>query len=364
MQYKLLNIIGLMTGTSMDGIDISLVQTNGLDLRRLNKNYFYKYNTQTKNKLMDILKMDINFNLKRKKCLDDFITNEHYLALKELDILDTCDLIGFHGQTIYHDPKNSISIQLGNPKKLAQLLSKNVIFNFRENDLSLGGQGAPIAPIYHQFLIETLDMKLPCCFLNIGGVSNLTYWDGKQLIGFDAGPGNALMDDYMTSTFDESYDKDGILASKGTPIKEELIKFLKFDFFKKPPPKSLDRQTFLYLYNELIKKKLLCSHDIMATLAELTVETIVTGLEFLPKKVENIIITGGGYRNIHLMDRLKDKLKIKVFNEKQIGINFDYIEAELIAYLSARSIYKLPFTFPSTTGVSRPASGGKLYKYL
>ena len=102
----------------------------------------------------------------------------------------------------------------------------------------------------------------------------------------------------------------------------------------------------------------------MATLAELTVETIVTSLEFLPKKVENIIITGGGYRNVHLMDRLKDKLKIKVFNEKQIGINFDYIEAELIAYLSARSIYKLPFTFPSTTGVSKPSSGGKLYKYL
>jgi anhydro-N-acetylmuramic acid kinase len=102
----------------------------------------------------------------------------------------------------------------------------------------------------------------------------------------------------------------------------------------------------------------------MATLAELTVETIVTSLEFLPKKVENIIITGGGYRNTHLMNRLKDKLKIKVFNEKQIGINFDYIEAELIAYLSARSIYKLPFTFPSTTGVAKPSSGGKLYKYL
>ena len=217
--------------------------------------------------------------------------------------------------------------------------------------------------MFHKLIVKQNRIELPVCILNIGGVSNITFWNGKTLIGFDTGPGNALMDDFMTSTFNESYDKDGILASKGTPIKEELIKFLKFDFFKKPPPKSLDRQTFLYFYNELTKKNY-SVHDIMATLAELTVETIVTSLEFLPKKVENIIITGGGYRNIHLMNRLKDRLKIKVFNEKQIGINFDYIEAELIAYLSARSIYKLPFTFPSTTGVSKPSSGGKLYKYL
>ena len=352
-----------MTGTSMDGIDISLVQTNGLNLRRLNKNYFYKYSAETKRTLISILNEDVNLNIKRKKSLDDFITNEHYLALKNLDILKDCELIGLHGQTLYHDPNNKISVQLGNPKKLAQMLNKNIIFDFRSKDISLGGQGAPIAPIYHQYIMETLDIKLPCCFLNIGGISNLTYWDGETLIGFDTGPGNALMDDFIYRTLNKNYDKDGIIASKGTPLKEEVIKFLKFDFFKKPPPKSLDRQTFLYFYNELTKKNY-SAHHIMATLAELTVETIVTSLEFLPKKVENIIITGGGYRNIHLMDRLKDKLKIQIFNEKQIGLNFDYIEAELIAYLSARSIYKLPFTFPSTTGVSKPSSGGKLYKYL
>ena len=363
MKYNFLNIVGLMTGTSMDGIDISLVQTNGLHLKRFDRNYFYEYNTQTKKTLTNILKEDLNFNLKRKDYLDELITNEHYFALKNLDIINSCDLIGFHGQTLYHDPKNKISVQLGNPKKLAQMLNKNVIFDFRSKDLSLGGQGAPIAPIYHKFIIETLDIEQPCCFLNIGGISNLTYWDGELLIGFDTGPGNALMDDFMSSTLNKNYDKEGILASKGTPIKEEITEFLKFDFFKKLPPKSLDRQTFLYFYNELVKKNH-SVHDIMATLAELTVETIVTSLELLPKKVKNIIITGGGYRNIHLMKRLEDKLKIKIFNEKQIGINFDYIEAELIAYLSARSIYKLPFTFPSTTGVSKPSSGGKLYRYL
>lgn len=347
----------------MDGIDISFVQTNGVDLKRFNKNYFYEYSIETKKNLMGFLKEDINFNLKRKKFLDDFITNEHYLALKDLDILKYCDLIGFHGQTLYHAPGKKISVQLGDPKRLAKMLNKNVVFDFRSNDIALGGQGAPISPIYHKFLIETLNLELPCCFLNIGGVSNLTYWDGKSLIGFDTGPGNALMDDFMSSMLNKNFDEDGIIASLGNPIKEEIKTFLKFDFFKKLPPKSLDREAFLIFYNK-ITNKYKSVHDIMATLTELTVEAIATGLELLPKKVENIIVTGGGFRNTHLMNRLKDRLKIKFFNEKEIGINFDYIESELIAYLSARSLYKLPFTFPSTTGVFKPSSGGILYKYL
>ena len=142
-----------MTGTSMDGIDISLVQTNGLELKRLNSNYFYKYSVETRNKLLNILKEDLSFNLKREEYLNDFITNEHYLAIKDLDIINTCDLIGFHGQTIYHNPQKKVSIQLGNPQKLAELLNKDVVFNYRKDDIALGGQGAPIAPIYHQFVI-------------------------------------------------------------------------------------------------------------------------------------------------------------------------------------------------------------------
>ena len=168
-----------MTGTSMDGIDISLVETNGLDLNRLNKNFFYEYSIETKKTLTSILKHSLSFNLNRKKFLDNFITNEHYCALKDLDILSYSDLIGFHGQTLYHEPNNKISIQLGNPKKLAKMLNKNVIFDFRSKDLSLGGQGAPIAPIYHQFIMERSNLELPSCFLNIGGISNLTFWDGK-----------------------------------------------------------------------------------------------------------------------------------------------------------------------------------------
>ena len=350
-----------MSGTSIDGIDISFVHTNGLNLKRLNKNYFYEYNVKTKEKLTNFLKEDLNLNLKRKKFLDEFVTNEHYQALKDLDIVKACDLIGFHGQTLYHDPKNKVSIQLGNPRKLSQMLNKDVVFDFRSKDLSLGGQGAPLAPIYHRFIFEKHDIELPCCFLNIGGVSNLTFWDGNTLIGFDTGPGNALMDDFMREKFGQNFDQYGNFASRGSPIKKEVKRFLQHDFFNKPPPKSLDRETFTRNYEELIKKSY-SDIDIMSTLLEFSLEAIVSSLEFLPKKINSILITGGGYRNTYLMKRLSNKLKIKILTEKELNINFDYIEAELIAYLSARSIYNLPLTFPSTTGVLKATSGGMVYK--
>ena len=227
----------------------------------------------------------------------------------------------------------------------------------------LRGQGAPLAPIYHKYIIEQSGLTLPTCILNIGGVSNITFWDGNELIGFDTGPGNALMDDYMSSVSNKYFDEDGTVASSGHPINKEVKKFLENDFFQKLPPKSLDRGAFLACYNELIQKKYL-HQDVMATLAEFTIETIATAIELLPKKINNILITGGGRKNIYLMKRLKKRLKINFFYETQLGLNFDYIEAELIAYLSARSIYKLPFTFPSTTGVSKPLSGGELYEFL
>ncbi len=363
MYYDYLNIIGLMTGTSMDGIDISYVKTNGIDLKNLDRNYFYKYSVDTKIKLMNILREELSYNMKRKKYLDEFITNEHYLALKNLDILKNCDLIGFHGQTIYHNPHEKISIQLGNPQELSRMLNKKVIFDFRTNDILSGGQGAPLAPIYHKFIIEKHNLELPSCILNIGGVSNLTYWDGRKLLGFDTGPGNALMDDYSMATFNQDFDKDGKFASKGVPVKKEVVKFLKNVFFEKLPPKSLDRNSFKTPYKELIQKNY-SSFDIMATLLEYTSQSIEMSIKNLPKKIKNIIITGGGYKNLFLMNRLKEKLKLKFLDEKDLGLNFDFIEAELIAYLSARSIYKLPFTFPTTTGVLKPLSGGKLYECL
>lgn len=363
MKYDYLNVVGLMTGTSMDGIDISLVETNGLDLKRSNQNYFYGYSNETKDYLFSILGVNIQNNLKQKKTLDELITLEHIKALENFDILKNIDLIGFHGQTIYHNSKTNTSIQLGDPKKLARKFNKDVVFHFRSKDIESGGQGAPLAPIYHQKLIESFEIDQPACILNIGGVSNITFWDGETLIGFDTGPGNALMDNYIQKISDKYFDKNGTLASKGVPKKSLINKFLKHNFFKKPPPKSLDRNEFLYLYEDLIKNKF-SVHDTMATLAEITVESIFLGIKILPKKIKNIIVTGGGYKNKYLMKRLSNRLQINIINEEEINVDFDFIEAELIAFLSARCLYNLPFTFPSTTGVSRPLSGGIIYTTL
>jgi len=363
LKYEYLNVIGLMTGTSMDGIDISLVKTNGQDLIRLNENYFYRYSNETKDFLLGILDKDMNVNLKRKKYLDDIITEEHYQALKNLDILNKSDLIGLHGQTIYHNPNIQTSIQLGAPHKLAKMLRKNIVFDFRSKDIELGGQGAPLAPIYHQFIIEKLNLELPSCILNIGGVANLTFWDGKTLIGFDTGPGNALMDNYTKRNSNKYFDDKGAIASKGIPNKEIVNNFINNSFFKKCPPKSLDRNSFIYLYNELLTMNFSVP-DTMATLAEFTIVSIVNSLNFLPEKVKNILITGGGYKNNYLMKQLKERLNISFIHENEIDIKFDYIESELIAYLSARSLYNLPFTFPTTTGISEVSSGGKIYSYL
>ena len=363
MNYNYLNIIGLMTGTSVDGIDISLIKTNGINIQRLNQNYYYSYNKKIKNFLLNVLKEDINYNLKRKELLDEIVTEEHFKALKNFGLIESSNLIGFHGQTIYHNPSKKQSIQLGDPKKLAKLCKKNIIFGFREEDIKWGGQGAPLAPIYHKLIIEDLKLDLPSCIINIGGVANLTYWDGKKLIGFDTGPGNALMDNYTKKISNKFFDNNGTLASQGNPNFKFIEKFIANHFFTKLPPKSLDKNDFLALYNELVNNNL-TPEDTMATLAHFTVETISLGIKILPKKIKNIIFTGGGCRNNYLMRCIKEKLKITILNENELNLNFDYIESELVAFLAARSIYNLPITFPSTTGVSKPLSGGKIFSYL
>ena len=169
------------------------------------------------------------------------------------------------------------------------------------------------------------------------------------------------MDNYIRKVDDKYFDKNGDLASQGKFNKQIIKKIMSHEFFTTPPPKSLDRNSFIDIFYEVLNSGLVVT-DIMATLAEITVESIFIGTNLLPKKVKNIIITGGGYKNNYLMKRLNNKLSAKIIDEEKINFNFDYIESELIAFLSARSIYKLPITFPSTTGISMPLSGGKIYR--
>ncbi len=359
-------IIGLMSGTSLDGIDASLVYSNGRTLDRTNFNLTKPYTKKTKNIILKVLenpKKNLR-NVKLLKELENKITIEHAEVSKKLiqDSKIKPKIIGFHGQTIYHDSKSKISIQLGNGKLLSDLLKTDIVYEFRKDDLSLGGEGAPIAPIYHRFIIKTLKLKLPSIVLNIGGISNFTYWDGKNIFGFDVGPGNNLMDHYMRTKYNKNFDYNGELARKGIPDFELVKNYCSDIFFSKKPPKSLER---IYLIENKYFQKItkLKPPDCLSTLIQITINSIQLGMNFLPRKVKNILIVGGGASNKYLVSELRDKLNCNVHLPNDFNLNTKYIEAELIGYLAARKIENLTSTFPSTTGVKKSAVLGTLINF-
>ena len=362
---KLFPIIGLMSGTSMDGINATIIETNGIKFKRTNINLIGQYNKVTQEMLNEyfnkksILKSNSKFLIE----LERLITIDHSKLINNIKILykRKIRLIGFHGQTVHHDSNAKESIQLGDAQLLANLTYIDVIFQFRQNDLLLGGQGAPIAPIYHQAIIDDILLKKPCCFLNIGGVANITFCDLNNLIGFDTGPGNGLMDIYCQKKLNLKYDNNGIIASKGKYNKLIINKFLLKKYFTKPFPKSLDRLEFSNILENKEFLKLNCN-DALATLSEISVISIQLAINQLPKEPNKIIVCGGGQYNKYLIQRLKKVINIEIITADSLNLYGDFIEAELMAYLSARSFYNLPITFPGTTGVKKPETGGKLVK--
>ena len=356
-----------MSGTSFDGIDISIISSNGKKIKRLNKNFYYPFTKRIKTNLTrysNYLKDNLDNKLYLAEA-NDFITKIHFEAINSKCFNEDYDFIGFHGQTILHKPKNKLSIQLGNPQLLSNLTNKKVIFNFRDRDIKNSGQGAPLAPIFHKYLLEENKIELPACILNIGGVSNLTYWDGINLIGFDIGPGNTLMDRHMEDFFKKPYDDGGNMASRGNPNHNFIFNiYLKDSYFDKKFPKSLDKHYFDKYY-EILLKTSSNHYDIMATLLEMTVLPILYSIYEMPKRTKSLLITGGGFNNKYLVNKI---FKNCSYNLKQANFlkenifSPDFIESELISFLSARYLYKLPITFPKTTGVKRPLTGGKLYE--
>ena len=356
--------LGVMSGTSMDGINLSIVKTNGIHLDELSINKIVPYSKKTLDALYNILN-NLPKSLENEKLLSEtskFVTLDHYQSIKTLlnNVKIKPDIIGFHGQTIYHNPYKRISIQLGSPELLSKLLNINVVGNYRQKDIENGGEGAPIAPIYHKHIIEKFKLELPCCFLNIGGVSNITYWDGDKLVGFDCGPGNSLMDDYMRCKFNLEYDNSGNLANSGEVIKPIINKFFEDSFFKKHYPKPLDKLHFNYIL-DIMKKDDLLPQNIMATLSELTVESIIHSLKLLPNKPTNIYVMGGGIYNHNLINSLKRSPFKDFYIINEIGLNGSMIEANLIAYLAVRKLRNFPSTFPETTGTSTPTCLGDLF---
>ena len=350
-QSGLTPVIGLMAGTSVDGIDAALVATDGKTLIRTDNALTSPYRQETKELIFEALDTPCNHTY-----LGRLIAEDHAAAVANL-CKQTPDLkpqlIGFHGQTLLHQPEQGRTLQCGDAQLLADLCQTPVIHQFRSNDVKAGGEGAPLAPIYHRLLIDDINLPLPAAIANIGGITNITRWDGTRLIGFDTGPGNALMDALARDVLGTQCDIDGKLAATGTPDEARVNAILRQPFFMRTPPKSLDRSDVLTLAEAFDG---LQAQDKMASLCALSAAALVMALP----DVKHLVLSGGGARNPVLVKMIKERSHGEVTTMDEHGINADFIEAELMAYLAARSHARLPITFPETTGVSKPMLGGTM----
>ena len=361
--------LGLMSGTSGDGVDASIIKTNGIDEYKVLKDKYFEYGN-------DIYR-DIH-SLKEKihkiSHLEDFeselndlerkITIFHAEIIKELEINDEV-IVGFHGQTIYHNFKEKISRQLGNGKLLGQLTKKKIVYDFRSNDILNGGQGAPLAPVFHHLIALNNNIDLPVCFLNIGGISNITIVKEKnnlnELFSKDLGPGNCLIDSWVRNNSNKKFDEDGNLASSGT--KNEIIFEQAQELYANIESKkklSFDTNDF-----DISFARGLSLEDGVATLTDFTASVIGQELSLIitnsKQKIKEVLICGGGRKNKVLLKKIKENLH-NTINLKLIddyNINGDFVESQAFAFLAVRSIMKLPISFPNTTGCKHPSIGGK-----
>lgn len=345
-----------MTGTSCDGLDLAYIITNGSDQLTVGPSTTIPFSSSFRN----TLRKRVTLGAARHFMDDELaknIANYHAHHIKEfiqqhqLEV----DAIGFHGQTVWHDPSNKLTIQLGDCQLLANQLNISVIGEMRLNDVANGGQGAPLAPIYHQVI--TTKLPKPIVVINIGGVSNLTLITEDNLIAGDIGPGNALIDDWMEQKTGIAQDTNGEYATQGIVIPSILNKWLEDPFFTQPLPKSLDR---LYFHKNLDDCQKLSIEDGAATLTQFTIQSIVTSLQNLPTPAQQIVVCGGGCHNPIIMNGLCQNFE-EVLKVSDLGFNEDAIEAQLIAYLAARFFENLPSSFPSTTGVNEPTIAGQLF---
>ena len=350
--------LGLMSGTSMDGIDASIIYSNGLDNLKIIENNYYKYDDELINILSNFKNKinsldDLKLYQKDLKNLERKITILH--AEFANDILkkakENIDLIGFHGQTIYHNADEKISKQLGDGRLLSQLIKKKIVFNFRENDIKNNGNGAPLAPIYHLAISKKINKK-NVIFLNIGGIANETYIDENHIISAkDLGPGNCLIDLWIRQNTKNKYDSHGSIAKSGRINKIILDQSLDIYFNNNISKKrSYDINDF-----EISSFRGLSLEDGAATIIEYTVE-------ILAKKISssNIICCGGGRKNKYLIDRLEKKINSRIFNIDDFQMDGDFIESQAFAFLAIRSFLNLPLSFPMTTGCNIESTGGSI----
>jgi anhydro-N-acetylmuramic acid kinase len=367
---KIFKAIGLMSGTSMDGIDLALIESDGKDhIKRHNFDY-QEYNKEFKTRLNNIIYQ--NPTLEEIKLIENELTILHaklvndFLKKNSIDPREI-DVIAFHGHTILHNPQHGITWQIGNSHLLSHLTEIDVISDFRARDVALEGQGAPLVPIYHFYAFH--NQTHPTAVLNIGGISNITYFDGEhedEIMAFDVCFGNAPLDDLMKKKLGRDFDNNGEIAKKGNVDFLLADRILQNEIFYKKPPKSFDRDDFAEIISPINNLKI---EDALATFVYMHAKAIDVNLSFLPKRPSEIFVCGGGRRNVALIDEMKKHIistKVRLVDE--IGFNGDAIEAEAFAFLGIRSLVGLPISFKNTTGVClklpnhKAACGGVLFK--
>ena len=355
MSLRLYRAIGLMSGTSLDGIDVAMIVTDGQNRVDAGPALTLPYNDDLRARLRGVLggKGDVTgADLSLTEALGMAVRRlrEHYR-------IDAVDVIGCHGHTILHRPRAGYTWQIGGGRLLAELTHVDVVSDFRSADVAAGGEGAPLAPLYHAALAATL--QKPLAVLNIGGVANVT-WMGDQpdaLLAFDTGPGNALIDDWAWRHTGRPFDAEGALARNGKVDDAAVARFLAHPYFLRPPPKSLDRNDFAALVPSDLP-----AADGAATLTAITVAAVLRAREHFPKPARRWLVTGGGRLNRFLMSRLGEALESDVGPVEAAGWDGDSLEAQAFGYLAVRSLAGLPLSLPATTGVSQPMTGGRLFR--
>jgi anhydro-N-acetylmuramic acid kinase len=348
----------MMSGTSLDGIDVAAIETDGETVFQQLPGKMYPYTSAFQNRLKNVLgsttKTDTSQDLEKKLTM---LHAEAYLDYVK-KIPHSIHVVGFHGHTITHQPpsryKAPFTWQLGDGIALARMIDTPVVYDLRQNDIQHSGEGAPLVPVYQKALANNLEQ--PLAIINIGGISNVAYIAKDALIAFDMGPGNALIDQWMHQHTDTSFDTNGETAAQGHVDQDVVTQFSQHSFFQQRPPKSLDRLDYT-----LDSVKHLSVADGAATLVEMTAVGIQKGVALFPDTPKQCLITGGGRLNKTLMGRLQQLLApIPVHTTESVGWSGDFLEAEAWAYLAVRSMQKKPITFPTTTGVTHPLSGGKV----
>jgi anhydro-N-acetylmuramic acid kinase len=363
--------VGLMSGTSQDGVDIALVDTDGETIAQLGPTACRPYTGDERELLRRASAVAANLTERdgRPEIVAEaerLINNAHaeavetFLTANALAPVNVAAL-GFHGQTLLHRPERGLTLQIGNGRALATRLGIPVVYDFRAADMAAGGQGAPLAPAFHRALVRQLHRDPPIAVLNLGGVANLTYVGGDELIACDTGPGNALLDDFLRLRSGDPLDTDGRKAAAGTVDARAVERLLQHPFFALPPPKSLDRNEFHSWVGSALDGSGI--ENGAATLTALSAAAVARVVAHLPRPPATWIVAGGGARNPTLLRMLAERLApARVETAHAVGWSIDSLEAQAFAFLAVRSLRGLPITFPGTTGAPRPTNGGVLAK--